>query len=179
MPQFHRARYLDEMRELAERAVVFFQQVHPATEVYTISVWTDADARHSAVAFDTFDNSAKFVAGLKAFAEAERAKLLAQGDAGLAAHFERFLRIDRNTSPADFQFRIVAEVANRSFPRHWEERSGGACWDELESALAEVARLTIPIFQRLRAHPQAELGVNGRRDWYDRRWPLWGAAPGV
>lgn len=172
MPKFHRARYLDEMRELAERAVASFQRAHADVEVYTISVWTDADARRSVAAFDTFDNSGKFVAGLKAFAGVERAQLLAQGDAGLAAHFERFLRIERNTSPADFQFRVVAEMANRSFPRHWKERSGGACWGELESALAEVATLTLPIFEQLSLHPQSELGVNGRRGWFERRWAL-------
>jgi hypothetical protein len=172
MARFNRAQYIDEMRNLAERAVTSFQKAHAATEVNTISVWTDGDARRSAVAFDTFANSARFVADLKAFAEAERAKLLAQGNDRLAAHFEPFLKTERNTSPADFQFRTVAVVANASFSRRWTERSGGACWEKLAPALTEVVAFTMPVFRRLQLHPQAELGVNGRRDWYDRSWPL-------
>jgi hypothetical protein len=172
MRAFDRPGFIAEMGALVEEAVAGFRRLHPDVEVFSVSVWTDPNARVSAVSFDTEPHSTASIEKTKTWARQMKERALAEGKLGRAGLFEVFLRAERQRNPADFEYRNFLLKSNASFPRHWEERSGEQCWNELERALLEVGEYARGALNALRLHPQAILGVNSRRDWFDRTWAL-------
>jgi hypothetical protein len=169
--EFDVQRYLREMQQLVATGCLRLAVRHPRVRVYSVSVWTDPDARGSAISFDTLANSRLKVAASDRYRKRQHAELLREGDRAMARLFAKPSR-DRNSNPADFAFRSFHEVNHRSMPALWEERSDRRCWTELEPALREVAKLVLPTLAELRLEKGAVLGINSRRDWFDRTWPI-------
>jgi hypothetical protein len=159
--------YQVEMARLLTQAAEALRRRDPSAVVYTISIWTDPNAAVSAVSFDTADNSAMKVGKAEAWASQHHARHLAAGDHARAQLFAP-RPTARNGNPADFAFRNVAEVEHHSFERGWETATGGACWDVLEPALLKVRDRALAVYAALQLHGDAQLGVNSRRDWFDR-----------
>lgn len=100
--KFDEKRYLEEMRDLIDRAIAAFEARPEKPVVYTVSIWTDPDAAASAVCIDTEVNSQRFVAGVNEYNRVKREQFLADGDEKMA---KLFGVATRNCSPADFAFR--------------------------------------------------------------------------
>ena len=173
MGKFHRVKYREEMLGMVRQGVDSFLQRQPGVEVFTVSIWTDVDAAASAISFDTFEQSMSRLDEQKAYARHMQQATLAEGKDRRAELWSAFLKADRDTNPADFHFRNYATCRHRSLPRHWEEQSKGKCWQDLTPVLEEVAQLALPILANLRLHDKAELGVNGPKDWFQARFPLY------
>ena len=146
--RFDKAHYLTEMAALVRQAFKSFQSVEPTARAYVVSIWTDPDAAASSVSVETRHHTAEFIGTVDGF----------------------------NDSPADFQYRDLAECDHASFPPLWEERTSGECWDVLEPALLEVAKDALSVFSACSLEENAILGVNGRRDWFEHRFSLQYAA---
>ena len=168
--RFDEEAYLDEMGQLISAAKRKMMTDHPGALLYTASIWTDPDAALSCVSFDMRDHSEDQVRRSNEWSRKHYERLLAEGEREEA---ELFLpHAGRNCNPADFRFRDIAEIRHASFEPGWEQAAGAECWDRLESALRKVAEHARSEFSSLPWHPEAELGINSRRDWYDQRWPL-------
>jgi hypothetical protein len=137
-------KYYEEMTALFEQAHAAFLKRGVGQRIFVISIWTDPDAAASAVCFETRSHSDKFT-----------------GVPGTV-----------NDSPADFEYRDIAECEHASFPQLWEEHSSGVCWDELEPALEMAADIAAGIFRSLPLEENITLAINSRRDWFDKRWTL-------
>lgn len=169
--QFRRERYLREMMDLVTAGCRRLRSERPGVRVYTVSIWTDPDAAVSAINFDTLENSRAQVEAAKAYQVEMVEELLRGGDTELAELMGRPIG-SRNVDPADFELRTFRLTEHWSVPHRWEERSGGACWAELEPALDEVVRRAMPVLAKLDLEEGAILGVNGRKDWFERTWPI-------
>ena len=92
-----------------------------------------------------------------------------QGDLDQARLFEP---TDRNRNPAEFELSDFEELINSSIPDSWEEGTHGSCWDLLEPVLKEVGEYALVLVRKenLNVHPEFELSVNGRQDWYQFTW---------
>lgn len=172
MPTFDKSKYLAEIAALVLGATEQFAREHFGVEVYTVSLWTDPNAAASAFSFDTAEHSTAAVGQGAVWARAHFERLLAEGDHEQAKLFLPSHPGARNVNPADFAFRNFGLVEHESFPKFWEEDSGGACWDELEPALIEAAQAARPVLERIRLHADAVFGVNSREDWFAVYWPL-------
>lgn len=170
--KFDQQRYRDEMRTLVESAKTQFRDQHPDVIVYTISIWTDPDAAASAVNFDTRQHATEQLQASNDWGQKYHDQYMADGDVERARQFTPLPLDGRNTNPADFAYPLYAEIQHQSFPEGWEQDSDGACWDVLEPALRHVGESARVAFAELLLHPEAELGVNSRHDWYDEAWPL-------
>ena len=167
--RFEEELYQEEMGRLLRAAYGALSTEYPDVVVYSASICTEPDARVSAVSFDTRQNSEAMVARMARWARDQHARMLAEDPQAAAA----LLRVPaRNTNPADFAVRDIVEVRHKAFDPHWEESSGGRCWDLLEPALERAAAVALEIFSRLPLDQDAELGVSTRRDWYGRTWTL-------
>jgi hypothetical protein len=169
--RFDRERYVREMLDLVARGCAKLRRERPYLRVYTVSIWTDPDAAASAINFDTLAHSRAQVEAFEVYRAETREELLRAGRIELAGAWERPAR-PRNENPADFLLRWFADADHWSVPRRWEERSGGACWAELKPALDEVAGRALPMLAELDLEVDAILGVNGRKDWFERTWPI-------
>lgn len=168
--KFAKAAYLKDMKLMIDHAIALLQTEHPHFEVFTASIWTDANASASSVSFDSKTNSDALVADSKAWNKSHYDKHMAAGDAEQARLFEH--SETRNTNPADFElmdFRIAHHASY--IPKGWEEQTGGDCWEVLEPALMEIGAYAFERMRSLKLHPQFELGVNGPEDWYEFTWP--------
>ena len=130
--------------------------------IYSLSIWTDAPARTSALSVDTKNNSEAKCARLRAFAAERRALAEAAGDAEMALLWAR--HIVRNTNPAEFALRELAAVEHRAFDSNWTKEN---YWRELTPALERVRAMALEIFSAFPLHPEAQVAVNSARDWYD------------
>jgi hypothetical protein len=160
--------YLAEMTALVVAAKERMKSEHPDIEVYTINIWTDPDAARSAINFDTFENSVAQVAQQNAWNKKHYDRLVAEGEYDEAQLF--LPSAERFGNPANFAFTEIETIQNQSFDRAWEKESAGKCWDFLEPALLKIGGMARDMFSSLKLHPQAELSVNSRRDWYDHAW---------
>jgi hypothetical protein len=162
--------YFSEMKALIVAARSLMMDRHSEIPIYTISIWTDPDAASSAVSFDTRENSQAKVDAANAWSKKHFDRLMFQGEPEEAQLF--LPNEGRNCNPADFAFRSVVTARHGSFDEGWEELAGDECWELLEPAFLAVADSAREMFADLCLEPDAELGVNSRRDWYDQRWPL-------
>ncbi len=158
------------MALLVARAKQRMLNEHTYSIIYTVSIWTDPDAAASAISLDTYENSLDKISKANAWSKKEHNRLMAEGDVEMAKLF--LPNEGRNCNPADFAFRNLAEITHASFKPLWEEATKGQCWDQLESALTKVAEIGRVEFEELSLHPQAVLGINSRRDWFDSHWSI-------
>jgi hypothetical protein len=165
-PAFDERVYLREMALLLDQAVARMAGAFRETAVYTVSIWTDPDAGVSAVSFDTAENSAQKVAEAAEWSARYHDRYLAAGNLDMARFFAPAERA-RNVNPRDFAFPELATVEHRSFPKHWHEDTGGACWAQLGPALRRVQARALPRCAELRLSSGAELAINSAVDWYD------------
>jgi len=169
--RFSEASYLREMATLISMAKRSMLGDHADAMVYTVSMWTDPDAAVSALSFDTIENSLEKIRQANEWAKKHYDRLMSEGEVDEA---QLFLpqQGGRNCNPADFAFRNLGKLTHASFKRGWEQASKEKCWNLLEPALLKVADLARKEFSELRLHADAQLGINSRRDWYDRHWPV-------
>jgi hypothetical protein len=168
MMEFDEQVYLKEMASLISAAKNTLKTKHPDIEVYSINIWTNPNAAISAVNVDTFQNSSTVVEQYNQWAKVQHDHWVAKGDLEVA---KSFLPIQgRNYSVADFALTELEIIEHRAFDSNWESISQGRCWELLEPALLKAGELAKEIFANLRLHPEAELSVNSRRDWYDHTW---------
>lgn len=170
--RFDEQAYHDEMVVLLFAAIQRMNSEHEGTEIYTINIWTDPNAARSAVNIDSFANSVAKVEQQNAWSKKHYDRLIAKGEFEEARLFQP--TGGRLCNPADFAFREIATIKNVSFDESWEEESAGKCWDALEPALLRLGQVARQVFSALKLHPEAELSVNSRRDWYDHSWSMRG-----
>lgn len=151
-------KYLQEMQDMVRQAITNMQHEIPNYQIYTASIWTDADAQKSAISFDSKENSDARVTRSNQWFK-ERGREFDESE-------------DRNCSPADFALRNYVLIDNFSFPSDWEHDSEGVCWNSLEPVLKEIGVWAFEELKKLNLHPKFELGVNGRSDWYEFTWSL-------
>jgi hypothetical protein len=169
--RFSEAGYLREMATLISTAKRSMLGDHADAMVYTVSIWTDPDAAVSAISFDTIENSLEKIRQANEWTKKHYDRLMSEGEVDEA---QLFLpqQEGRNCNPADFAFRNLAKLTHASFKRGWEQAKKEKCWNVLEPALLKVANLAHKEFSELRLRPDAQLGINSRRAWYDRHWPV-------
>lgn len=168
--RFDQRLYLSEMELLILSARSQMMDRHSEISIFTINIWTDPDAALSAVSFDTRENSHAKINAANAWSKKHYDRLMSEGEMEEAQLF--LPNEGRNSNPADFAFRSIVTAKHDSFDEGWEEMAHEGCWNLLEPAILEVAESARKLFVDLRLDPHAELGVNSRRDWYDRRWLL-------
>jgi hypothetical protein len=168
--KFDEEKYLVEMKSLVDRALDRIASERSEFEIYTLSIWTDANAGMSAVNFDTKTNSDAKVQVSNDWNKEYYDQYIEEGDLGSAKLFEP--KDSRNCNPADFELRGFEEFENKSLPKNWEEKTEGECWDLLEPALFKVAEHALSKIKKHNIHKDFELAVNGREDWYEFTWKL-------
>ena len=167
---FKAVEYERELHALVERATSLWRSAPARPLIYTVSIWTDPNAGRSAVSFDTRANSNAKVEQSNAWSKTQYDRLMEEGETEEA---ELFLPNEgRNTNPADFAFRNLVECAHSAFPDDWEETSEGRCWNELEPLLLALGKAMSSELGPLGVERDAEIGVNSRRDWYDKCWRI-------
>jgi hypothetical protein len=167
--KFTPAAYIAEMKGMVDEAMQKIARENPSFEIYTASIWTDANAAGSAINFDSKRNSDGKVSRSNEFNKEQHAYWLKQGDLKMAELFTQ--GSDRNCNPADFELRSFMTIQNSSIPRDWEHKTDGKCWSRLEPALLEVGEYAFQKMSSLNIHADFELGVNGKLDWYQFTWP--------
>lgn len=167
--EFDKNRYLIEMKGMIDTALDRLQSERPDFEIYSMNIWTDPNAAVSSINFDSKVNSERHVAESNEWNKKYYDKYTAAGDFEQAKLFEP---ITRNRNPADFELRNFKELSNSSMPENWDEVSEGSCWDILEPCLKEVGEYALNKIRTVNVHPDFEMSVNGRQDWYEFTWVL-------
>ena len=165
---FDKEIYILEMSRLLADSIKTLNKHHKDFLVYSVNIWTDPNAAISAINFDSKDNSDKAIKSSNDFNKKYYDNYIQAGDTEQAKLFEQ--TITRNCNPADFELAQFATIENTSFQADWEENSNGGCWDILEEALKEFAVMAIDKLHTMNLHPEFELSVNGREDWYMFTW---------
>ncbi len=160
--------YTLEMKTLIDSAIEKLSKEKPGFEIYTVSIWTDANAAVSSINFDSKANSDAKVEESNAWSKKYFDEYTAEGDFEQAKLFEP--TGTRNCSPADFELRDYVLLNNASIPEDWEEQSDGDCWDTLGPLLQQVGKYAFDILVAANIAPDFELSVNGREDWYEFTW---------
>jgi hypothetical protein len=168
--KFDKAKYLSEMNHLLHKAIQSMKETRKDFIIYSANIWTDPNAACSAINFDSKENSDTEVENLRSFNKKYFDHHMKSGDIEQAKLFEP--EITRNCNPASFELSELEIIENKSFQPNWEELSQGACWDELEEALKDIASESLQKLSALSLHPEFELSVNGREDWYMFTWRL-------
>jgi len=166
--KFKSTAYIAEMKQLVDQSLEKIARENPDFEIYTIGIWTDANAAASAVNFDSKRNSDEKCQRSNEFNKKQNEYWITQGDCKMAELFQQ--QLHRNCNPADFELRNFLTITNRSVPRHWEEKTDGAYWAELEPALKEVGEYAFQTMGKVKMHADIEVGVNGKLDWYQFTW---------
>jgi hypothetical protein len=166
---FDRDKYLSEMKDMVDKAVLRLKTENKDFEIYSLSIWTDPSASASSISFESKKHSDLKVAKSNDWNKKYYEMYTAEGNFEQAKLFEP---ITRNCNPADFELRDFEELSNSSIPDNWEEKTKGACWDILEPALKEIGDYTLDIIRNETLHSDFEISVNGRQDWYEFTWTL-------
>ena len=158
------------MKIMVDKAFAKLKAEKPTFKIYTVSIWTDPDTAASSISFDNKVNSDKVVKKGNKWNKKYYDEYLAEGDLEMAKLHEP--RQGRNVNPADFILRNFGKAVHTSIPEDWEANSKGRCWKSLEPALKEIGEYTLEKIQHHRLENDAELGVNGRSDWYEFIWRI-------
>lgn len=161
--KFDKTKYLNEMHALIDKAIQKLRTEKQDFEIYTCSIWTDPNAAVSSINIESKKNNDLNVTQSNEWSKKYFDMYIIEGDFEQAKLFEP---IARNCNPADFELRDFEIMSNSSLPTNWEEETNGACWDELEPALYELGAYTLEKISREKIHPDFELSVNDRHDWY-------------
>ena len=167
--KFKPAAYIAEMKGMVDAAIQKIAQENATFEIYTASIWTDANAAASVINFDSKRNSDEKVSRSSEFNKEQFAYWINRGDLVMAELFNQVT--DRNCNPADFELRDFMTIENSSVPHNWEIKTNGNCWSQLEPALMEVGEYAFQKMRTLNINVDFELGVNGKLDWYQFTWP--------
>ena len=154
-------RYESDMQAMIDKAYRTLLRDHPRVQVYTVSIWTDPEARVSAVAIDTKAHSDRCVKRHIAsrIRDAKRYPEL------YAAPSQEELEMQRMGSPADFKFPRMATRCH-----YWHR--GPFKWSFLRPVLRRVQSYAIRQAVGLRIHEDARISINSSQDWYDHERPL-------
>lgn len=163
--------YRREMDAMLQAAKAGLVAEYADLVVYTISIWTDPGAGVSAISFDTFENSEKAIKQLAEWAKPHYEQAVVEGDLDQAKLFEALVG-KRNDNPAAFYLRAYRQTRHQSFSWNGQTEGGDDGWDLLEPALNDVGAQAAMFFKDISLHPEAVLGVNSRRDWFDTTWSL-------
>ena len=166
---FNGTTYFNEMKTMVDAAIEKLLKEKPDYEVFAISIWTDANAAASSFNIDSKKNSDEKVDQSNKWSEKYYQQYIAEGDLEQAKLFEPTAA--RNCNPADFDLRDFEEINNLSIPEDWEEETEGQCWDLLDPILQQIGDYAFEKSAELKRHPDFELAVNGREDWYEFTWP--------
>lgn len=151
--------YQRELADLLNKAIDLAEKLEEF-ELYSLNVWTDVQAGASAISLDTYEHSQRAVAELKDYFSKQAAEAREQGDMEMASLMER--PILRNDNPADFKFREFVEFEHPD----WQATSRD--WDDIEQVLRVMRdQAVITCRRQLPYHPDAEVSIGTRRDWYD------------
>jgi hypothetical protein len=162
--------YRKEMKQLVEEAISKIKRENPNYLIYTASIWTDAESAASAISFDSEENSKQKVAQSNEWNKKHYDRLIKEGN---VEQSQLYLPEEgRNINPADFDLRDYLELENTSFQMNWESETDGECWDVLEPELKEIGEYAFSKLKQLNLHPDFELAVNGRQDWYEFTWQI-------
>lgn len=121
--------YIDEMKKLIDDAMEKIKRENPDFEIYTVSIWTDANAAASAVNFDSKYNSDVKCQKSNEFNEKQKTYWTDKGDFDMAKLFQP--QIGRNCNPADFHLRDFLTIKNRAIPvdgRKERMENAGLSW---------------------------------------------------
>src|SRR5947209_20461942 len=105
-------KFILEMQSGFRKAIEIIFTHQPHVEIYTISIWTDVEARRSAISFDTFKNSEMKRHAANAFRQQLRERFVSEGNSRRAALVPP--EMIRNNNPADFEFKKVVTIENAS-----------------------------------------------------------------
>lgn len=166
--KFDKQKYKSEMLEMVELAISKIKIEKPEFEIYTASIWTDANAAESAIGFESKVNSDKEVEASNKWNKKHYDRLIHEGNLERAKLFEP--KGIRNDNPADFELRDFVEIKNNSFEENWESSSDNKCWDEIEPIIKEIGQIAFKKIKKLNIHEEFECSVNGRRNWYEFVW---------
>jgi hypothetical protein len=169
--EFRTDEYLNEMKGMVSKAIERLKKEKSDFVVYSLNIWTDPNTAASSINFDSRTNSDGKVGEANEWSKKYYEKYIAEGDVEQARLFEPN---DRNRNPAEFELSDFEEQSNSSIPDNWEEGTHGFCWDLLEPALEEVGEYALAqvMKEKLHIHPEFELSVNGRKDWYQFTWSI-------
>jgi hypothetical protein len=154
-------RYESDVRAMIDKAFKVLLREHPRTRIYTISIWTDPEARKSAIAIDTkvhSDARSKSHIALRV-RDAQRYPELYSPPA------VEELKIQRVCNPADYKFPRMATRCH-----YWHK--GPFRWGLLRSALRRAQTYAIQRAASLRIHEDARISINSSLDWYDHELRL-------
>src|SRR5580698_10593831 len=101
--KFKSAAYIAEMKQLVDEALEKVTRENPDFEIYTIGIWTDANAAASAINFDSKHNSDEKCQKSNEFNKKQNEYWTSQGDFEMAELFQQ--QLQRNCNPADFELR--------------------------------------------------------------------------
>lgn len=153
---------------MVDEAIEQMRNEYPDWEVYTISIWTDPGAEASAVSFDSKAHSDQETGGYNQLMKRYSDSYLEKKEYEKA---KRYIPVEgRNDNPADFELHDLRETRHTCFSIDWEEETEDEVWDILEPNLQEVGEYAFRKSQLLKRHPEFELGINGRSDWYEIIW---------
>jgi hypothetical protein len=167
--EFDQIAYIAEMKAMVNRSIDRLTQEKPDFEIFTVSLWTDANAAASSISFDSKGNSDKKVGESNAWNEKYYKQYIKEGDFAQAKLFEP--TNSRNCNPADFELRDFEEIDNESMPDNWEDETDGECWDILDPILQKIGEYAFEKLSQRKINSDFELAVNGRLDWYEFTWP--------
>jgi hypothetical protein len=163
------AAYERSVEAAVRRAVDSYARVRSPEFVFQISIWTDPQARVTAVGFETREH-----AGLLIEQAAQRFR--ARGRSDIA---DKIWRLGYASNPADFKYREYLTInhpelealAEVDFADHAQEQ---AVLSRIsESLIAAVERLERDgAFRDLPREQVVWIGVNSPKDWYDHVRPL-------
>lgn len=165
--KFNQALYKQEISDMIQEAVCQYLKENKE-KIFTISIWTDVDARASSINFDTkeesykrdrksYDSNLEYYNMFIQYGDEEMAELHKVPDV---------FTPERDCSIADYKFADFIEISNESFPKYWEEHSEGKCWDEITPLLKETVIENLDELQKLPLENDIEISVNGKEDWY-------------
>ena len=166
---FDKSLYLEEMRQMVDKAIIRLHSEMRSFRIYTTSIWTDPNAAASSINFDSKSNSLKSVEKSNEWRKKYYDLYLAEGDIEQAELFKP-LSDTRICNPADFELRDFEEISHCSFSENWESDTDGKCWKELEPALIEIGDYTFLKIKNLNLDEGFELSINSEKDWYDKTW---------
>ena len=153
------SKYIQEMQAGIRNAFDLMASRYPEVEIYTISIWTDDGARKSAISFDTYENSIAKCHAANERRQAMRRQFSASGITAKVPH-----DMVRNNNPADFKFQKATVIDNKSFTA--QGALDYAAWAILERLMDAIKGRAAKESAKLNLHPNAELGVSGRKTWY-------------
>ena len=153
--------YFTELNLMLEKAISRMKKEKPDFIIYTASIWTDKDAKASAINFDNKENSLKMIEQSNEYEKKYYDKYIAEGDFKLAELFKPKEQI-RFRNPADFELADFEVFDHSSIPSKWH------------SILVKFGKLAFEkIIVELNVdNENFEFGINSTKNWYDKTWNI-------